>query len=119
MIEAIHKEDRIMKRLTRTNLEKIVMIGNARIDQIIDKCCEDLESIKSNDNPYDVVEIQQGEGLSAMSMSDLLARRGRCENYMLGALQRQQASFFERDWQARQSLQGQASGLFGGAIGVV
>jgi hypothetical protein len=33
-------------RYTKTKLEKIIMIGFARIDQIIDKACDDLEGIK-------------------------------------------------------------------------
>lgn len=35
-----------MKRQTRTELDKIVMIGLGRIDQIIEKCCDDLEKLK-------------------------------------------------------------------------
>ncbi len=35
-----------MKRYTRTKLEKIIFIGFARIDQIIDKACDDLDAIK-------------------------------------------------------------------------
>jgi hypothetical protein len=33
-------------RYTKTKLEKIMMIGFARIDQIIDKACDDLDEIK-------------------------------------------------------------------------
>lgn len=33
-------------RYTKTKLEKIMMIGFSRIDQIIDKACDDLDAIK-------------------------------------------------------------------------
>lgn len=35
-----------MKRYTETELEKIVRIGFSRIDQIIEKACDDLDGIK-------------------------------------------------------------------------
>jgi hypothetical protein len=36
-------------RYTETKLDKIVRIGMARIDQVFDKCCDDLEKLKPAD----------------------------------------------------------------------
>jgi hypothetical protein len=41
-----------MKRYTETELEKIVRIGKARIDQIIETACVRLESVKPKESPF-------------------------------------------------------------------
>jgi hypothetical protein len=38
-------------RYTETKLDNIVRIGMARIDQVFDKCCDDLEKLKPADEP--------------------------------------------------------------------
>ena len=43
-------------RYTETKLEKIIRVGFARIDQITEKVCDDLEAIKPKKDPSNYLD---------------------------------------------------------------
>lgn len=99
-------------RYTRTKLEKIIYIGFARIDQIIDKACDDLGKIipKKSEiplpeggiirgRPFDIARQALGlEQLAGVNNAALYAQMQNNQHFAVGQL-------------------GMSQGLVGGLLG--